>query len=142
MRSVWLQALIILYAYVGFKATDDFALCANEVLDLGDVDSAAAGYLADRLGAVNLTAASFALLLTGSLLLATGIISPGLGVIFLGAVITASLGIFALRGLYFAIMREGRIPVAVTGSAVGWTPFAGWLHAGRIDGAADGLSAG
>jgi len=38
----------------------------------------------------------------------------------------ASAGIFALRGLYYAIMGEGRIPIAYTGSAVGLVSVIGY----------------
>ena len=41
-------------------------------------------------------------------------------------VAAASLGIFALRGLYFAIMQEGRVPLTFTGSAVGIVSFIGY----------------
>jgi hypothetical protein len=34
-------------------------------------------------------------------------------------VAVASLAIFALRGIYFALLEEGGIPVAVTGTAAG-----------------------
>lgn len=66
MPSVWLQAAIILCAYVGFKAIDDFSLYANQVVGLDQVDAAkagvvslwvrpvaaiGAGLLADRIGA-------------------------------------------------------------------------------------------
>ena len=43
------------------------------------------------------------------------------------AVITTALGVFALRGLYFAIMEEGKIPMKVTGTAVGVASVVGFL---------------
>jgi nitrate/nitrite transporter NarK len=139
--AVWLQAFIILCAYVGFRAIDDFSLYANEVLGLNEVNAAqlgtvslwvrpiaavAAGYLADRVGAGRMTLASFALIAAGSATLASGTISSGMYVLFLLTVVCASLGIFALRGLYFAIMKEGRIPLAYTGSAVGFVSLIGY----------------
>ena len=36
------------------------------------------------------------------------------------------MAIFALRGLYFAIMQEGRVPMAYTGSAVGFVSLIGY----------------
>jgi len=141
MPAVWLQAAIILCAYVGFRAVDDFSLYANEVLGVNEVDAAslgtvslwvrpvaaiAAGYLADRVGAGRMTLLSFALIATGSLILAAGVISAGLYALFVLTVVVASLGIFALRGLYFAIMKEGRIPLSVTGSAVGIVSLVGY----------------
>ena len=43
MPTVWLQALIILCAYVGFKSVDDFSLYANEVLGVNQVEAAGLG---------------------------------------------------------------------------------------------------
>ena len=141
MPTVWLQALIILCAYVGFRSIDDFALYANEVLGMNEVDSAtlgtislwvrpiaavSAGLLADRFGTVCMTLLSFVLLAAGSLVLSLGTTIAGAELLFLLTVVTASLGIFALRGLYFAIMQEGRIPLAVTGSAVGVVSLIGY----------------
>lgn len=141
MPVVWLQALIIVCAYVGFKATDDFSLYAHEVLGLNEVDAArlgtyslwirpvgaiGAGFLADRFGGSNMMVASFALLAVGSSALAAGIFSATMYVPFLMTIVCASLGIFALRGLYFAIMQEGRVPLTYTGSAVGLVSLIGY----------------
>jgi MFS family permease len=141
MPSVWTQALIIICAYVGFKATDDFSLYAGEVLGLNEVEAAkvgtvslwmrplaavAAGFLADRLGAGLMTIVSFALLAVGSLVLGTGFVRTGMIAFFVMTVICASLGIFALRGLYYAIMKEGNVPLAFTGSAVGLVSVVGY----------------
>lgn len=141
LPAAWLQALIILCAYVGFKATDDFSLYAREVLHLDEVDAAkagtvslwvrpvaavGAGFLADRFGSAVLTLWSFVFLTIGALVLAAGGIGAGMLGWFLVTITGASLGIFALRGLYFAIMREGRIPLSVTGSAVGFVSVVGY----------------
>jgi len=141
LPAVWLQAFIILCAYVGFRSIDDFSLYANEVLELNEVDAAQlgtvslwvrpvaailAGYLADRIGAGRMTLTSFALIAAGSATLASGYIGAGMYVFFLLTIVCASLGIFALRGLYFAIMKEGRIPLAFTGSAVGFVSLIGY----------------
>lgn len=141
MPTVWLQAFIIICAYVGFKATDDFSLYASDVLKLDEVEAAkagtvslwmrpiaaiAAGYIADRTSAGLMTIVSFVLLAVGSLVLGTGVIQAGMLGIYLMTIICASLGIFALRGLYFAIMKEGRVPVSFTGSAVGLVSVVGY----------------
>lgn len=141
MPTVWLQAFIVICAYVGYKATDDFSLYAKEVLGLNEVVAArvglvslwlrpvaaiGAGFLADRVGAIRMTLMSFALIAVGSLVLASGMIEAGVLWIYILSISTASLGIFALRGLYFAIMGEGRIPLAFTGSAVGLVSVIGY----------------
>jgi nitrate/nitrite transporter NarK len=141
MPTVWLQALIILCAYVAFRGVDDFSLYANEVIGANQVEAAAlgttslwvrpiaavaAGFLADRFGAGRMTVLSFAIVALGSLLLGTGLLGEGHYTAFLLVIVCTSLGIFALRGLYFAIMREGRVPLAFTGAAVGLVSLVGY----------------
>ena len=141
MPSIWLQAAIILCAYIGFKATDDFSLYANQVVGLNEVNAAragvvslwirpiaaiGAGYLADRFGASAMTASCFVMLAAGSVVLASGVIGAGMVWLFLLTIICSSMGIFALRGLYFAIMQEGKVPMAYTGCAVGFVSAIGY----------------
>jgi nitrate/nitrite transporter NarK len=141
MPAVWLQAFIILCAYVGFRSTDDFSLYANQVLGVNEVEAAklgtvslwvrpiaavSAGYLADRFSAARMTLLSFILIAAGSMVLASGMIAEGMYALFMITIVSASLGIFAMRGLYFAIMKESRIPLAVTGSAVGFISLIGY----------------
>ena len=45
---------------------------------------------------------------------------------YIVTMVCASLGIFALRGLYYAIMEEGQVPLAYTGSAVGLVSVIGY----------------
>jgi MFS family permease len=142
MPTVWLQAFIITCAYVGYKATDDFSLYAKDVLALNEVEAArastvalwvrpaaaiGAGYVADRIGAGLMTTLSFAILAVGSFVLASGVVTAGMVWIYLLTIICTSLGIFALRGLYYAIMKEGKVPLAFTGSAVGLVSVIGYM---------------
>lgn len=141
MPTVWLQAIIIICAYVGFKATDDFSLYAKEVLQVDEVEAArvgtyslwmrpiaaiTAGFLADRFGAGKMTAVSFGLLVAGSAILASNVLSASMYVPYILTIVCASLGIFALRGLYYAVMQEGQVPLAYTGSAVGLVSVIGY----------------
>lgn len=141
MPVVWLQAFIIICAYVGFKATDDFSLYAKEVLQVNEVEAArvgtyslwirplaavAAGFLADRFGSGRMTVVSFLLLAAGSAALGANILTPTTYVPYIITIVCASLGIFALRGLYYAIMEEGQVPLAYTGSAVGLVSVIGY----------------
>ena len=41
-------------------------------------------------------------------------------------IVGTSVGIYAVRGLYFALFQEGRVPLAVTGSAVGLVSVIGY----------------
>jgi MFS family permease len=142
LPAVWLQAVIIVCAYSGYRIADDFPLLAKDVLGYNEVHAAGlatmalwirpvaavgAGLLADRFSPSGMTLCCFALLLLGGLLIAFGPLGlhPAVPVYF--AVVSTALGVFALRGLYFAIMQEGRIPLEVTGTAVGVASVVGFL---------------
>ncbi len=141
MPTVWFQAGIIVCAYVGYKSTDDFSLYARDAFGYDDVAAAqigtlslwvrpfaavAAGFIADRVGVSRTTAWSFALMVLGSLAIALG--TPYLGVqwLLLVTVVGTSAGVMALRGIYFALFGEARVPLAFTGSAVGVVSVIGY----------------
>ncbi len=141
MPTVWFQAAIVLCAYVGYKSTDDFSLYARDAFGYDDVAAAkigtlslwvrpfaaiAAGFIADRVGVSRTTAWSFALMVLGSLAIAAG--TPYLGVqwLLLVTVVGTSAGVMALRGIYFALFGEARVPLAFTGSAVGVVSVIGY----------------
>ena len=141
MPAVWLQATVVLCAYVGYKGLDDISLYAHDALGFDEVKSAMAGNLsmwvrppaaiiagvvADRFGVAKMTMASFVLLATGSMTIATGMLQPGMVFAFFAIVTGTSAAVFALRGLYFAIMEEGRVPVGDTGTAVGIVSVVGY----------------
>ena len=134
MPAVWLQALIILCAYVSYKSLDDFALYAHQVMGFDEVRSAGvmsgvmwlrpvacivAGLIADRTSTISMTLLCFFLVMAGSAALASGLVQLAPAVFFLVSMSSAAVGIYALRGLYFAIMGRARIPLAYTGTAVG-----------------------
>ena len=141
MPTVWFQAAIVVCAYVGYKSTDGFSLYARDAFGYDDVAAAkigtlslwvrpfaaiAAGFIADRVGVSRTTAWSFALMVLGSLAIAVG--TPYLGVhwLLLVTVVGTSAGVMALRGIYFALFGEARVPLAFTGSAVGVVSVIGY----------------
>jgi len=141
MPVVWLQAIIIVCGYVAYKATDDFSLMAKDVLKYDDVQSAGvgamalymrpivailAGLIADKLSASKMIIVSFLLMLIGGLAIGSGFLNISIPWFFMTIIITTSIGIFALRGLYFAIMEEGNIPLIFTGTAVGLVSVIGY----------------
>lgn len=156
LPTLWLQALIILCAYVGYKSIDDVSLYAREVLGLDELRAAgmsaavlwvrplscvAAGWLADRTSVTGLSLLSFALVLLGSAVLASGALQAAPAAWYLFVVASSASGIYALRGLYFALMGEAKIPTSCTGtavgivSAIGYTPdvFSGPLMGYLLD---------
>lgn len=141
LPTVWLQATIIVCAYVGYKGLDDVSLYAKEGLGFDEVSAAYAstvsmwvrppaailtGWIADRYRVTHVTCWAFFMMLLGSLVIALGLVQAGMTALFFASIITTSAAIFALRGLYFAIMREGNIPFVYTGSAVGLASAIGY----------------
>lgn len=141
MPTVWLQAIVVVCAYVGYKGLDDISLYARDVLGFDEVQAArvstlsmwvrpfaaiSAGFLADRFGVARLTSLSLLIFGIGSGVIATGTFCPGVSVFFFATMITTSAAVFALRGLYYAMMEEGRVPFADTGSAVGIVSVVGY----------------
>lgn len=134
LPTVWLQAIIIVCAYVGYKGTDDFALYARDAFGFDEVAAAGigalsfwvrpvaaigAGFVGDRIGLARATRWSFGVMTLGASVIAACAVPPGLPVALIGVVIATGAGIYALRGLYFALFGEGKVPLAWTGSAVG-----------------------
>ncbi|TWT59176.1 MFS transporter [Allorhodopirellula solitaria] len=141
LPTVWLQAAIIVCAYVGYKGLDDVSLYAKEALGFDEVSAAYAstismwvrppaaiitGWIADRYRVTSVTCWAFIAMLLGSLVAASGVIQMGMTALFFATILTTSAAIFALRGLYFSIMREGNIPFVYTGSAVGLVSAIGY----------------
>lgn len=141
LPSIWLQAIIVLCAYAGYKGTDDFSLYAYDAFGYDDVAAArmgtvsywvrpfaaiAAGFLGDRVGISKVVLWSFALLIVGGLVIALGMVPPGIYWLLVLTVAGTSLGIYALRGIYFALFQEANIPLAFTGSAVGLVSVLGF----------------
>ncbi len=69
---------------------------------------------------------SFGILIVGSLAIALGAVQPGIHWMLVATVAGTSVGIYALRGIYFALFEEARVPLALTGSAVGLVSVIGY----------------
>lgn len=131
---IWLQAIIVLCAYVGYKCTDDFSLYASDVMGYDDVKAAnygtisywtrpliavAAGFTADRFLSSKVIMGGFLITIAGSIMMASGWIDPNGSILLITSIVILSIGIYAMRGVYFALLQEGKISVAVSGTAIG-----------------------
>lgn len=138
---VWLLMVIILCAYVGYKITDIISLYAKDVMHYSEVDAAATGtfllfirpvvgvvigFLADRSRGSIYLCFGFLLSIIGALLFASGILNKNMDLLFFISIIIVAMGVYAARVLYFAVMEEGRIPLVLTGTAVGIISFVGY----------------
>ena len=139
--AVWLQGLIVLCAYTGYKGADDFGLFSRDAFGFDDVEAArlstvslwvrpfaalGAGLLADRIGGARSVAICFVIVLVGDVFFALGIMRPSAGWLLFMSVAWISAGVFGLRGVYFALFEDGQVPVALTGTAVGVVSVIGY----------------
>jgi hypothetical protein len=69
---------------------------------------------------------SFIVTFFGALLFATGIISTSETMLFFISILVVATGVYAARSLYFAVMKSGKIPLVLTGTAVGLISLIGY----------------
>jgi nitrate/nitrite transporter NarK len=141
MPTVWVQALIIICAYVCFRIVDYYTRFAARGFGIDEVSAAnmaavalwvrpfaavAAGFLGDRFRSSTMIAVCFLLMCGGyvSFIVSTPKTVP-VTMLYLNVVITC-IGIFGLRGLYHALFAEGRVPRIYTGTAVGFVSLVGF----------------
>ncbi len=134
MPIVWLIGMVILTGYCAYWGTFRFTSYSSDVFLLSVTIAAAisvgkmwlkppaavvAGFIADKFGIAKSVAVLFLILIVSFGFFA---VLPGasswLPVMLINIAI-ASLAVFAMRGIYFALLEEGGIPLAVTGTAAG-----------------------
>ena len=138
---IWAQAAIVISAYCLFKGTDYYSLYAQQAFGIDEVSAArlaaygayirvfaalAAGFIADRFNAARSILVAFVVL--AATFLALGAITPelvGVSVIVATAAVTLC-AVFALRGIYFALLEETQTPRHITGAAVGLVSVIGF----------------
>lgn len=141
LPAVWLQSLIVVCAYVGYKGVDNYSLFAVDAYGLDPVEAGeivaigawtrpfaalAAGLLGDRLQKPWLLAGLFVALAASHVFFATDTPDGALIWVLLTNMLLACIAVFALRGLYFAVFEDARVPVTVTGTAVGIVSVLGY----------------
>lgn len=152
--EVWLITAIIFCAYFSFLGTYEFPAYAERGFGrskefgawlgafrdwLRPAAAIIAGIIADRVSASKAIKVGFGVLILSyaSLSLLPPALTPN--VLLWTQVTATALAVFALRGIYYALLEESRIPMHLTGIAVGtismfaYTPdifaplLAGWL---------------
>lgn len=141
MPAVWLLSIVILAAYAAYWGSYYFTPYATDVFKMSLVFGGAigvgkmwvkpfpalgAGFLADRIGPSRTVAWSFVVLILSFCVFILTPGSPGLVLILIVNTAIASLAIFAVRGVYFAMLEEGGIPLALTGTATGVVSVVGY----------------
>ena len=141
IQSVWLIMVIIIAAYVGYKVTDIYSLYASDVMNFDNLEAANIGSLqlylrpivcllialfADKKSYINLIIIGFIIMLVGALVFSLGIVQVNMNYVFFFSLTVVATGTYAIRALYFSLMQEGRIPIVLTGTAVGVISVVGY----------------
>jgi nitrate/nitrite transporter NarK len=138
---VWAQAAVIICAYCGYKALDNYSLYAVQVLGMNEAQGAklatyviylrpiaalTAGLLADRWAAGKMVGTSFVMLVVSYGILATFMPDDyGLTLIYANIIVSV-FAVCMLRGVYFALLEENRVPSFLTGAVAGSVSFIGY----------------
>jgi nitrate/nitrite transporter NarK len=138
---IWAQAAIIICAYCCYKGLDNYSLYAVQVLGMDEVEGArlasygayvrpiaalAAGMIADRFDATRSIGVAFMLLCVFYAVLSLSMPDTvGLNVIYAN-LFASYFAVFALRGIYFALLEETKTPRHITGAAVGMISLVGY----------------
>ena len=138
---IWAQAAVIICAYCGYKGLDNYSLYAVQVLGMDEVRGAAlatygawvrpfaaviVGVIADRFSAARSIGVLFGILIVAYLLLGTSAPDAATVNIVYANLFVTFFAVFALRGVYFALLEENRTPAFVTGAAVGLVSLIGY----------------
>lgn len=131
---IWPQMLIVVSAYVAYKGVDNYVLYAVQGYGLNEIEGATigglsswvrpiaavlAGLLADRYRPSKIVIASFGVLIIGYSVFTFIEPDPGLYWVLVTNVVITSFAVYALHAIYFALVAESNIPIAVTGTAIG-----------------------
>ena len=140
--AVWWQAMIVLCAYVGYKGIDHISLYAVDIYHYDAIEAAklvtlaawirpiaaiSAGFIADLINPIKLLGISFGVLFVSCLYFTLSTPSLDETWVFTANVLVTCTAVFALRALYFAVFESYRLPLGVTGNAVGIISVIGFL---------------
>jgi MFS transporter, GlpU family, inner membrane protein len=138
---VWAQAAVVVCAYCGYKGADNYSLYAVQVLNMNEVDGArfatwgayirpvaavTAGLIADRFDAARSIGVAFLVLLLSYVSLTWLAPGPVATNLIVASIFVSFFAVFAIRGIYFALLEENKTPIQVTGAAVGLVSVIGF----------------
>ncbi|QIM16164.1 MFS transporter [Leucobacter insecticola] len=141
IREVWVMMLIIFCGYTLFWAHYYFSGYLNVNHGVGQVGAGVVtvivlwmrpiggfggGFLADKYGRSRIL--SISMFVTAALLVTLALLPGGapLGLIYV-LIVAAGLLVYVIRGVYWSVLDETRVPPAVVGIAIGVISFFGYL---------------
>lgn len=134
MPVVWLIAVVVMAGYCAYWGTYRFTSYSSDIFSMSVTMAAVisvgkmwlkppaalvAGFVSDKIGVVRAIAILFSFLIATFAVFAFIPGVPALLPVMIINVALTSMAVFALRGIYFALLEEGGVPMAVTGTAAG-----------------------
>jgi sugar phosphate permease len=138
---IWTQAAVIICAYCGYKGLDNYSLYAVQVLGMNEIDAARfatygayvrpvacviAGLIADRFDSARSIFVLFLMLVASYSVLAVATVDTTSLTLIFGNAFVTFFAVFALRGIYYALLQETRTPKSLTGVSVAVIAFVGY----------------
>ncbi|MDR1111110.1 MAG: MFS transporter [Deltaproteobacteria bacterium] len=132
--EVWMISLIVLMAYVSFRSQDIMTPYSTNLCGITAALGAtlasiryygmgfmaiAGGFLGDKIGSTNTMILGFVVIIATNVLFIVFPGSPQTLWTFVIVMMSFMMAHFAMRGVYYALMTEGHVPVAATGIATG-----------------------
>ncbi len=134
MPVVWLIAIVILTGYCAYwglfrytpLATDIFALSVTigAMIAIGKMwfkvlAPLVSGFIGDTFGISKSVAWLFVVLIANFVFIAYLPGKSGFVPVMFGSLAVGSIAVYGMRGIYFALLEEGRVPLGVTATAAG-----------------------
>lgn len=132
--EIWLIALIVMMAYFSFRSQDIMTPYTTNLCGLSGTLAAVVsgvryygmgfmaipgGLLGDRIGYVNTMIVGLVTVIATNILFIVFPGAPATVGMFVTIMFAFMVAQFAMRGVYYAMLTEGQVPVAVTGIATG-----------------------
>lgn len=139
--KVIFHMIIIVCSYSAYKITDIYATYAKDVWDysleeasffgvliqwIRPLAAVSMGWIADKYLPSRLILVSFSMMILCSIFIGFGLLDSLPILVSIFTFILMVIGTYSLRGLYFAIIEEAKIPIVVTGTLVGIISFIGY----------------
>ncbi|WP_394771281.1 nitrate/nitrite transporter [Lacisediminihabitans sp.] len=141
IREVWVLMFVLFCGYTLFWAYYYFSgyLTTNHavtpvaagvvtviVMWMRPIGGFGGGYLADRLGKSRVLSAAMVIAAIGLIALALMPVGFAIGLVY-ALVVLVGLFVYVIRGVYWSLLEDCRVPVAATGIAIGLISLVGYL---------------
>ena len=139
--KVWGKGMVVVTAYVAYKNLDNYSLYFVDIMGMTEVQAAwftsnasylrlvgaiTAGILADKFKPSLVLKCMFLCLFICFFILSSLEFKTSTVLIIYGNIIVTYFGVFALRGIYFALLEESKVEPHKTGTSVGLISVIGY----------------